>query len=153
MLNHESSLPDAWVERIFKVLRATYGAAFDRQWECPAGVDPARFAQDMKDHWSRELRGLKQNPMAIGHALDYLPERPPNLIEFRNLCARRPDPQTLALPAPKADPARVAAAIGSIRRPDVCRDPKQWARDIMARSRAGERLPIAHLTMARDAGA
>ena len=151
MSNHESSLPDAWVERIFSTMRATYGAAFDRQWECPAGVDPVKFGSDLKAHWGRELRGFQQNPQAIGHALDHLPEHPPNLVQFRALCTRRPDNAPPALPAPKADPARVAQIVGGIKRPDGWRDPKQWARDLLARRGTGEPIPICHLDMAKRA--
>lgn len=151
MSNPESSLPDAWVERIFATMRATYGASFDRQWECPVGVDPVKFGSDLKAHWGRELRGFQQNPAAIGHALDHLPEHPPNLVQFRTLCTRRPDAAVPALPAPKPDPARVAEIVSGIARPAGARHPKQWARDLLDRQKSGERIPIAHLTMARAA--
>ena len=46
MSSPESSLPEAWVQRIFATMRATYGAALDRQWECPAGADPVAFDRE-----------------------------------------------------------------------------------------------------------
>lgn len=149
MSNPESSLPESWVQRIFATMRATYGAAFDRQWECPAGADPVAFAEGLMAHWGRELRGFQQNPNAIGHALDNLPEHPPNLVQFRALCSRRPE-SVPALPAPKADPERVARIVGGIVRPRA-RDPRQWARDILDRHAAGEHVAIASLDMARAA--
>lgn len=127
MSNPGSSLPDAWVERIWATMRATYGAAFDRLWACPAGVAPEKHVADLKAVWGRELRFLQQNPQAIAHALDHLPEQPPNLVQFKALCVRAPEMAPKALPSPKADPAKVAEIVGVLRRTQV-RDPKDWAR-------------------------
>jgi len=106
-----SSLPDRWVERIWAAMRATYGAAFDRQWECPAGVDPLQHVADLKAHWGRELARFQQCPQAIAYGLDNLPPHPPNLIEFKAACNRRPEPAMPALPAPKPDPERLGEAL------------------------------------------
>lgn len=146
----ESSLPDAWVERIWATMRATYGAAFDRQWECPAGIDPAQHVATLKAHWGRELRGFQQNPAAIGHALDHLPEHPPNLPQFKALCVRRPDAQARLLPAPRADAEKVRRVMAGLRiTPQV--NPRAWAEALRERETRGERLTIAQRDMWRAA--
>ena len=132
MYPQEFPLPDAWVERIWLAMRATYGAAFDRQWACPAGADPAEHVRGLKAHWGRELARYQQAPDAIRHALDNLPERVPNLVEFKAMCNRRPDYAPPALPAPKADPAKVAELIAKVDRGSIL-DPKEWARKLKAR--------------------
>lgn len=114
MSHPDSSLPDSWVERIWLAMRATYGATFDRQWECPAGSDPVEHVRGLKAFWGRELSRLQQNPAAIRYGLENLPTFPPNLIEFRALCNRRPEQNLPALPAPPADPKRVADALAKI---------------------------------------
>ena len=150
MSNHESSLPDAWVERIWATMRATYGAAFDRQWECPAGIDPVKHVETLKAHWGRELARYQQNPEAIRYALQHLPPHPPNLIEFRAACSRRPSYVQAQLAAPKADPARVAEIVGGIARPPP-RDPKAWAHELQKREQAGHNLTITQRQMWREA--
>lgn len=130
MSTPESSLPEAWVRRIWDTMRATYGAAFDRQWECPAGVAPEAHVQNLMATWGRGLAQLQQNPKAIAYGLDNLPEHPPNLPQFRALCNRRPDKPQQALPAPKADPARVQQALAGIGRGQSARDPLQTLREL-----------------------
>lgn len=149
MSNPESSLPESWVERIWATMRATYGAAFDRQWECPAGIDPAEHVKTLKAHWGRELARYQQNPSAIRYGLENLPPHPPNLVEFRAACNRRPN-YVKALPAPKADPARVAKMVDGIARP-APRDPKDWARSLQAREERGEPISYAQSKMWRAA--
>lgn len=143
MSTPESSLPERWVQRIFATMRATYGAAFDRQWECPAGTDPADHIAGMLAHWGRELRGYQQSPHAISYALDNLPEHPPNLVEFRALCRRRPDPAQQRLEAPKVPPAKMLEAVAAIAKPVPKMDPKQWARDLQQREERGDALTLA----------
>ncbi len=150
MSTAESSLPEPWVERIFATMRATYGAAFDRQWECPPGVDPVTHAQQLKAHWGRELRGYQQNPAAIGFALGNLPPHPPNLVEFRAACCRRPEPARPMLPQPKADPQKVAKIVGGMNR-TMQTDPREWARRLQARHQRGEKLTGAQVAMYREA--
>jgi len=154
MLRHESSLPEAWVERIFATMRATYGAAFDRQWECPAGADVAAHMHGIKAHWGRELARYQQNPDAIRYALDNLPAYPPNLIEFRAICNRRPDATVPQLPAPKPDPQRVAEAlaplVASRGQASLARHPREWARSLHQQIQAGRKASPAIRAMVAD---
>lgn len=150
MSNPESSLPERWVEKIWTTMRATYGAAFDRQWECPAGIDPVKHVNTLKAHWGRELARFQQNPAAIQYGLEHLPPHPPNLVEFRAACTRRPTYVQAQLAAPTPDPARVAKIVGGIARP-APRDPKAWAHALQAREERGEKLTLAQRDMWREA--
>jgi crotonobetainyl-CoA:carnitine CoA-transferase CaiB-like acyl-CoA transferase len=77
-------------------------------------------------------------------ALDNLPERVPNVIQFKNLCRMAPAPEVPMLPEPPADPARVAAELAKLAPMMAERtervDPKAWAKKLRFRSLAGERL-------------
>jgi hypothetical protein len=139
MSHQESSLPDAWVERIWSVMRATYGASFDRQWQCPEGVDPSDHVKSLKWFWAQSLSGYQQSPQAIHFALDNLPAHPPNLVEFKSICMRRPEPELAKLPEPKADPKIAEAVLKSIEKPNG-RHPKEWAENLQSREQSGERL-------------
>ena len=72
MSNPEPSLPDAWVERIFSTMRATYGAAFDRQWECPAGVDPVKFL-DVMNSFGVQSKARQATALSAGYRVDGTP--------------------------------------------------------------------------------
>lgn len=103
------SFPAAWVDRIFEKLTMVYGHQFLGRW---SGLD----LEAVKADWGRELARFQQNPAALAYALDNLPaNEPPNVLEFRALCNRRPDENPTALPAP--DPAglkRVSEALSGL---------------------------------------
>lgn len=153
MSPHESSLPETWVERIWSTMRATYGAAFDRQWQCPEGEDPERHVATLKAHWGRELSRYQQNPDAIRYALENLPPRPPNLIEFKAACNRRPDQAVPQLPAPKPDPQRVASALAplaDIKAKAGTYNPREWAHSLHEQIQAGRKVSPAIRAMVAD---
>lgn len=146
------ALPAQWVEKIWGAMRAEYGASFDRQWECPAGEDPVRHVQSLKAHWARTLAGLFRRPDTIRYALDNLPPHPPNLPEFRALCNRAPEPNVKMLPAPKADPAKVAEALAPLRKfSRTEHGPKAWAWRLKAREEQGDKLGFYQRHAWRDA--
>lgn len=143
------SLPVKVVDRIFSRLAATYGAAWDRL----LGAAPIG---DVKSAWAHELAGFASRLDALAWALENLPERVPNVIEFRNLARMAPTPDAPRLPEPKADPARVAAELAKL--VDVRSvasastvDHKAWAKRIIARHDDGERLNPTTLRFAREA--
>lgn len=142
------SLPVKAVDRIFSRLGATYGAA----WERSIGSIPM---SDVKTAWSHELAGFASRLQDIAWALENLPERCPNVIEFRNLCRQAPREAEPQLPAPKADPERVKAELaklGAIRGAVLSpANAKDWARSLVARAEAGERLNPTTLRFAREA--
>lgn len=151
MTSTEKQLP---IDRIFSRLAATYGAAWDRQ----SGAAPLA---DYKTVWVHELSGFLQSReamMAIAWALEHLPERCPNIIEFRNLCRMAPAPEVPRLPEPKADAERVRAELEKLAplrallaQPQAIGD-REWASDLLARHQGGQfRSTPAALQMARNA--
>lgn len=145
------SLPLHAVDRLFERLTATYGRDFLARFD---GLEQA----DLKSLWGHELSGFADKLGMIAWALENLPERAPNVIEFRNLARRAPVPEVQQLPAPKADPARVAAELtklaplmaASKARPDPI-DHKAWAKRIVARHTDGDRINPTSLRFAREA--
>ena len=139
------------IDRIFNRIRATYGAAWDRQ----NGQAPQA---DVKTVWEHELSGFMQSRaamMAIAWALENLPERCPNVIEFRNLCRAAPAAAAPQLPEPKPDPARLAeelAKLAPLREKLVAATPsvdfKAWAKRLVANP---EMTTPTTLRMAKDA--
>lgn len=139
------------VEYVFKRLAATYGAAWDRS------LGQAPIA-DVMTVWDYQLQQFTQSSAAkkmIIWALENLPDRCPNVMEFKSLCSRAPMVHAAALPAPKADPARVAAelakmaplkAMGSLHV-----DGKAWAKALKARNDAGEKLNFNQVRCYRNA--
>jgi hypothetical protein len=143
------TLPIKAMDRLFERLGATYGSSWTRQWETVP-------MNDVKSAWAHELGAYANRLEAVAWALENLPERCPNAIEFRNLCRMAPAPQTPALPEPKADPQRVAAELaklGPLRQKVAANgwDHKAWARRIVARHQAGDRIRPVTLRMAQDA--
>ena len=80
----------------------------------------------------------------------------PNVIEFKALCRQAPAPEAPRLPEPKADPERVKAELAKLApvRQAVAtsqRDGREWARRIVARSEAGDRIRPITLRFAKEA--
>lgn len=145
------SLPSKVIDRLFSRLSVTYGAAWDRN----LGSSPL---SDVKTCWGHELSGFdsEEGLKCVAWALENLPERCPNVIEFRTLCRRSPMPERKQLDAPKADPVVVAAALEralSVRQAiaSSVHDPKGWARNFVSRAEAGERIRPITLKFARQA--
>ena len=136
------------VDRLFERLAATY-PNWSRQWlDVPES--------DVKTAWAHELSGFENNLHALAWALENLPERCPNVIEFRNLARRAPEADKPRLPEPKADPARLKAELaklGDIKAQvkNSAIDPKDWAKTILKRHNEGAKINITTLSMARCA--
>lgn len=145
------SLPIKAIDRLFERLAATYGASWARQWsDVPIG--------DVKSIWAHELSPFANNLNRIAWALENLPPKCPNVIEFKHLCRQAPAPEAPALPLPKADPERVKAELEKLGwKPAAERtehgtiDHKAWAKRILARAEAGERINPVTLRFAREA--
>ena len=139
------------IDRLFERLAATYGAQWSKQWQDVP-------MQDVKTAWAHELAGFANSLSRVAWALENLPPRCPNVIEFKLLCRQAPMPDAPVLPEPKADPARVAAELSKLA--DVKKatkaathviDHKAWARAIIARHEAGERVRPIALRFAKEA--
>ena len=129
---------DGLIELVFTKLQVRYGASWLRQWE---GVD----MQMVKSDWMHELSGFAQNPAPLLHALTILPERVPNVQQFRNLANQAPMPLAPRLERPAANQAVVArskAKLAGIKEAmaEGAADPLRPWLALKARHEAGERL-------------
>jgi hypothetical protein len=143
------SLSNQAIDRLFTRLGATYGA----QWDKSLGSAPLG---DVKTLWAHELSTYANSLHRIAWALENLPPRCPNVIEFKQLCRQAPAPEATALPEPKADPDRLKrelAKLADIKKAVVADkvDHKAWAKKILARYTAGERINPTSLRFAREA--
>ena len=129
---HEQSFSEV-VDVIFAKLAVRYGATWLRQWD---GVDMAL----VKGDWLEELSGFARNPEPLRYALMHLPERCPNVAQFRAIANSCPPPEFKGLPAPKADKALVEQVLHQVQQVVVPQkvDHKAWAKRILARVAAGD---------------
>ena len=121
------------VDYIFTQCSATYGAEWDR------AIGKAPIA-DIKTAWLNAIAPFANSKKRIVWALQNLPDRAPNPIQFKHLCYQAPTTENLALPEPKADPERVAAELSKLA-PLRCAlrvDHKAWAKTLQARDASGE---------------
>lgn len=140
------SLPANWVDAIFDKLTLSYGQPFLRRW---ADLD----LNAVKSDWAHELSGFEHHPKAISYALQNLPDTPPTALQFKFIARRAPPDELPRLEAPKADPDRVAAELAKLA-PVLKKPPRSntdWAKAIVARHEAGEKLAPLTLRMAREA--
>lgn len=90
-----------WVDKIFEKLAVYYGRDWLRKWE---GIDVHALKQD----WAEKLSGFNGQGDAIKYALEHLPEYPPNVGQFRDLCRRAPKVERNKLPPPNLSAEQVA---------------------------------------------
>lgn len=144
------SLPAPWVDKIFAKLTLTYGREFLGRWE---GVSLA----DVKTDWAHELAPFANWPEAIAHALTNLPAgRAPTVQDFKAAAYKAPAPNRPGLPEPKADPERVAAELARLQPIRKAAgsggyDHKGWARRILDRYEAGEKVRPVCVRFAHEA--
>jgi hypothetical protein len=135
------------IDAIFAKLAVRYGAAWLRQWD---GLD----MNLVKSDWGSELAGFGQNLEPLRYALRNLPERCPNVAQFRALANSCPLPEFKQLPAPKADERVVAEELAKqtgLKKAMAPSDCKDWAKRLVARAAAGERIRPYTLQCARQA--
>jgi hypothetical protein len=102
------SLPIRVVDRLFERLALTYGQQWFALW---GGAD----VNAVKSLWGSELAQWDGQLEVFQWALDHLPERAPNLVQFKNLCREAPRKEAPALPLPVIDPARVQQAMQGLK--------------------------------------
>lgn len=112
---------------------------------------------DIMDAWRDGLRGFSAERIKYGleHVSRQHPQWPPTLGEFMEVCGPA-EPQPMYrhyLPAPKAEPidpvmvAKLKQAFDRTKKGD----PKDWARELIARHECGEHLLPIQLDFAREA--
>ena len=77
--SRSTPLPSAWVDRLFEVFNARYGAKFADLWR---DLDPG----DLKLAWSEDLAGYSGDEIRRGLELSKTRTWPPTLPEFMLLC-------------------------------------------------------------------
>lgn len=132
------SLPIDWVDKIFARLTVRFGNRFLDRWN-GVDMDAVRF------DWASVLDGFEQWPDAIKFAIENMDdEKPPTATMFRTFALKAPKPELLQLPEPKADPVRMAAALGKLEHVrNAQASPhgmKDWAYRLKARHDAGDKL-------------
>lgn len=146
------SISIAAVERLFDRLSMTYGSEFRNKWN---GIP----VNEVKSAWAHELSMFADNLNAIGWALQNLPDRCPNLIEFKSLCKQAPRPTTIALDAPKApvevvDKVLAEIALKAFKAPKDENgnvDHKRWAKKLRDRHVKGEKLSMIQINFYKSA--
>lgn len=147
-------LPLPAIDRIFDRLSAAYGRQF---LDLYADIDPG----SVKTAWCHELDAFGDSAAGlrrIAWALDNLPDRAPNAIQFRNLCRQAPVEAPAPLPMKPANPERVRAELEKLGyKPRAQRmqvgsvDPKGWAMAIVNKHEAGFKVRPITLLFAQQA--
>lgn len=138
---------DDIIDAIFGRMAVRYGAEWLRKWE---GVDMAAVKAD----WKHELKGFSSNLEPLRYALKHLPVKCPTVAEFRSVANSCPPPEFKQLPAPHAKPELAKQVVGAVKQKLSglpVKDPKQWARNIMAQVEAGKNVPSYRVREARIA--
>ena len=88
----QKKLPDSWARKIFDEMHNHYGNRFLNMWKLnqylPNGEDVG-IVKAMNS-WSEKLGGFSDHPECLRFALNNLPEEPPTLPTFVNLCRQAP---------------------------------------------------------------
>lgn len=103
------SLPVKVIDRLFERMLLTYGSQWVGLWN---GADMLQ----VKSLWASELGAFADRLDAVAWALERLPERAPNLVQFKALCREAPRPEAPALPLPEANPERMRQALQGVLR-------------------------------------
>lgn len=142
------SLSAETIDRLFIRLSATYGAAWDRNM----GSSPIA---DVKTVWAHELSGFASRLHDVAWALEHLPERSPNVLEFKAICRRAPAPEMPRIEVAMADPELVKAELAKLQPLKqgfvAQREDKGWARALVKRAEAGDPIRPLALKFARQA--
>ncbi len=146
-------LPLAWVDKLFARFSATFGA------QKVGAMFPRETHDEVRQLWSEQLGRFEPETLrcAVQAMIDSRLDWPPTLSEFVGMCQRaaierRQHANVVMLPLPRANPevvereVQAAAAVLTNRKPD-----RRWAERLIARHEAGEKLPLAVLSMARAA--
>lgn len=120
-------LPPKVINKLFFRLSNVYGSQWSSLWK-------DNDIEEVKDLWADELRFFANRLDSFAWALDHLPDRPPNLIQFKKLCFDAPAPHQApaidyAKPAPI--PEAIAVEMKKIAAPQTV-DHKAWAMRILA---------------------
>lgn len=133
-----------FIDWLFGRLHAKYGSEWARQYDgLPIG--------DAKSDWGSELAWTFGRQDVIRFALQNLPERCPNSIQFRNICRAAPAKTAVLLAEPKSNPVFIKEVLSKLAAPAAKTDGREWARRKLAAHAAGDRVGVFGLKLARQA--
>jgi len=134
------------IDTLFETFAATYGSAWGRS----IGAAPI---DQVKAVWRKHLTGFVAGD--IKYAIEHLPSKCPNVLEFRDLCRAAPKVEHLKVThQPSQDPEKVAEVVGMVKAKLAKvppKDPKQWARNIVAKFKSGKTVSPTTLRIAQEA--
>ena len=111
MSSYQQPLPAHWMSKIFLAMQGYYGTRYTNMWKTgevlPNGDDAGHM--NMMRVWSEKLGGFTDYPECIAHALQNLPQHPPTLPEFMELCRRAPRKEKQLLEHKLTDEEKAAA--------------------------------------------
>ena len=127
------------IDRLFTALFNIYGSQWLHQWK-------DNDLNEVKVLWADQLGFFADNLDSIAWALDHLPDRAPNLVQFKRLCIEAPLANevvainwSIGVPIPP----EIAKEMKKVIAPRPV-DPKAWAKKIMKDVENGTpRIPIA----------
>ena len=141
------ALPIRTVERLFDRLTINYGTEFTNTWKV---LD----MNAVKTTWAHELSFYADRLKDIAWALENLPDRAPNLIQFKRLCRQAPSIEPKQLPPPEINCERIKAELEKltdIQMKTADKDQKEWARRLVQRAANGEKISSVNLRFAKMA--
>jgi hypothetical protein len=140
------SLSTAVIDRLFAALFNIYGSQWLNQWK-------DNDLGEVKVLWSDQLGFFANHLDSIAWALDHLPDRAPNLVQFKRLCMDAPkhsQVEALEWKATSPIPANIAKELKKIAQPTK-QDPKAWAHRILKRVEMGEKPSSISVRFAKEA--
>ena len=99
MNNLNRPLPSAWIGKIFATMQGHYGSRFVNMWKTGDLLQNGQDAGYMNamQTWAEKLGGFADHPECIAYVLENLPDTPPTLPQFQDLCRRAPRKEPLKL--------------------------------------------------------
>ena len=99
MNNLNRPLPSAWIGKIFATMQGHYGSRFVNMWKTGDMLQNGQDAGYMNamQTWAEKLGGFADHPECIAYVLENLPDTPPTLPQFQDLCRRAPRKEPLKL--------------------------------------------------------
>jgi hypothetical protein len=140
------SLSTTVTDRLFAALFNIYGSQWLHQWK-------DNDINEVKSFWSDQLGFFANHLDSIAWALDHLPDRAPNLVQFKKLCMEAPKHsavEALEWKAASPIPPAIAEELKKIAQ-TTSQDPKAWAKRILKRVENGEKPSNISVRFAKEA--
>jgi len=99
MTHLRQPLPANWINKIFSTMQGHYGSRFMNMWKTGDKMENGQDAglYNAQKTWAEKLGGFENHPECIAYVLENLPDLPPTLPQFQDLCRRAPRNEPLKL--------------------------------------------------------